>query len=62
MIRLPVERVTDLDPYKDVQEFIFLVRPELNVIEEIVKAIGYVYCAYSNIPLKVYATIFIAMN
>lgn len=42
MIRLPVERVTDLEPYKDVHEFVFLVRPELSVIDDIVKAVGYV--------------------
>ena len=40
MIRLPVERVAEIDQYKDVQEFIFLVRPHLNVVKDIISAIG----------------------
>ena len=40
MVRLPVTKVAEIDSYKDVQEFIFLVRPEMRVIDEIVAAIG----------------------
>ena len=40
MVRLPVAKVATIEAYKDVQEFIFLVRPELRVIEEIVASIG----------------------
>jgi hypothetical protein len=40
MTRLPIERISDLEQYKDVQEFVFLVRPQLSLVESIVSAIG----------------------
>lgn len=40
MVRLPAENVTDIEGYQDVSEFIFIVRPQLSIIDDIVKAIG----------------------
>ena len=42
MVRLPVSRVAD--QYKETQEFIFIARPKLSVVEMIIEAIGSVDC------------------
>ena len=40
MIRLPVNRVADIDQYKEADEFVFFVRPMLNIVDLIANAIG----------------------
>ena len=39
MIRLPARCVADVDAYKEAQEFVFIVRPHLAVMDQIIEAI-----------------------
>ena len=40
MVRLPISRVAELDQYKEASEFVFIVRPHLDIVDLIVEAIG----------------------
>ena len=39
MIRLPVKEIARIDQYKEAQEYVFIVRPQLGVMQDIIEAI-----------------------
>lgn len=39
MIRLPVKEIARMDDYKEAQEYVFIVRPRLDVMKDIIEAI-----------------------